>query len=82
MCTHLIGLNRPSANEDRCLMSHQYIEWVALRSQEILRKATTISRTPLMLKLIGAKSSTHGNVLMTITTCAHDCQVFLCHWRS
>ena len=25
ICTHLIGLDRPSANEDRCLISHQYI---------------------------------------------------------
>ena len=25
MFTHLIGLDRPSTNEDRCLISYQYI---------------------------------------------------------
>ena len=62
MCIHLIGLDRPSANEDRCLISHQYIVMDRITEPGNSKKSdhkfidqnsvtTTITR-PTFLKLL------------------------------
>ena len=98
ICTHLVGLDRPSANEDRCLISHRYIVMGHITEPRnfMISDYKFSSRAPLMLKLTSAKRSTHHNILMTnktsILICAwsiqpnkmsaNDFQVLLCHWRS
>ena len=71
MCTHLIGLDRPSANEDRCLISHQYTVMGRITEPGNSKKSdykfiNQGSRTPLMLKLTRAKSSTVQELAMIV----------------
>lgn len=62
MCIHLIGLDRPSANEDRCLISHQYIVMDRITEPGNSKKSDykfidQNSVTPLMQKSTRAKIS-------------------------
>ena len=62
MCICLIGLERPSANEDRCLISHQYIVMGRITEPGNSKKSdykfiNQSSVAPLMLKSTRAKIS-------------------------
>ena len=87
MCNRRIGLDRPSANEDRCLISYQYIAMVRITEPRNSKKKdhkfiNRSSRTPFVLKLTRVKSSTVQELAMIVhyssyAECSFHCMASL-----